>query len=122
MSKRILLADDSDGIRKVVHTYLAERDFDICGEATDGEDAIEKARRLKPDLILLDVVMPRRNGIEAASVLKEMMPNVRVVLFTMYNEAIDRAFPRERLAADAVVAKADGMRKLEDCVQSLLSS
>jgi two-component system, NarL family, response regulator LiaR len=122
MSKRILVADDSDAIRKVVHTYLAERDFDVCGEAADGQDAIEKARQLKPDLILLDVVMPRTNGIEVASVLKEMMPNLRIVLFTMYNEAVDRAFPRESLPADAVVAKSDGMSRLEDCVRSLLRS
>jgi DNA-binding NarL/FixJ family response regulator len=122
MSKRILVADDSGAVRRVVHSYLAERDFDVCGEAADGEDAIEKARGLKPDLILLDVAMPRTNGIEVASVLKDMMPNVRIVLFTMYSEAIDRTFPRKALAVDAVIPKADGMGRLEDCVQSLLRS
>jgi two-component system, NarL family, vancomycin resistance associated response regulator VraR len=122
MSKRILVTDDSDAIRRVVHTYLAERDFDVCGEASDGEDAIEKARTLKPDLILLDVVMPRTNGIEVASVLKDMMPSMRIVLFTMYSEAVDRTFPRETLAVDALVAKADRMARLEDCVQGLLRS
>jgi DNA-binding NarL/FixJ family response regulator len=122
MSKRILVADDSDAVRRVVHTYLAERDFDICGEAADGEDAIEKARTLKPDLVLLDLAMPRTNGIEVASVLKDMMPNVRIVLFTVYSDAIDRTFPRKALAVDAVIAKADGMGRLEDCVQSLLRS
>jgi DNA-binding NarL/FixJ family response regulator len=122
MSKRILVADDSAAVRRVVHTYLAERDFDVCGEAANGEDAIEKARELNPDLILLDVAMPRTNGIEVASVLKDMMPNVRIVLFTMYSEAVDRTFPRKALAVDAVVDKADGMGRLEDCVQSLLRS
>jgi DNA-binding NarL/FixJ family response regulator len=120
MSKRILVADDSDAVRRVIHTYLAERDFDVCGEAADGEDAIEKARTLKPDLVLLDVAMPRTNGIEVASVLKDMMPDVRIVLFTMYSEAVERTFPGRPLAVDAVVAKADGMGRLEDCVQSLL--
>jgi CheY-like chemotaxis protein len=122
ISKRILVADDSDAIRRLVHTYLSERDFDVCGEATDGQDAIEKARELNPDLILLDVAMPRTNGIEVASVLKQMMPNVRIVLFTMYSEAVDRTFPRKDLPVDAVVAKADGMNRLEECVQSLLRS
>ena len=75
-----------------------------------------------PDLILLDVAMPHTNGIVAASVLKEMLPNVRIVLFTMYTEAIARAFPRGEFAADAVVSKGDGMEKLEECVQSLLRS
>ena len=120
MSKRILVADDSDAIRRVVHTYLVKRDFDVCGEAADGEDAIKKARELKPDLILLDLAMPRTNGIAAASVLKGTMPNVRIILFTMYSEAVGRTFRREQLAVDAVVAKAEGMERLEECVQRLL--
>jgi DNA-binding NarL/FixJ family response regulator len=122
MSKRILVADDSDAIRKVVHTYLADRDFDVCGEAVDGEDAIEKARTLKPDLILLDVAMPRTNGVEVAHVLKDTMPDLRIVLFTMYSEALARTFPRNSLPVDAVIAKADGMSRLEECVQSVLRS
>ena len=61
--------------------------------------------------------MPHTNGIAAASVLKDMLPNVRIVLFTMYTEAIARAFPHGELAADAV-----SMQKLADCVQSLLRS
>ncbi len=122
MSKRILVADDSDTVRRVVRSYLTERDFDVCGEAVDGEDVIEKAWELKPDLILLDIAMPRTNGIAVASVLKDMMPNVRIVLFTMYSEAVARAFPNDGLAVDAVVAKADGMSRLAECVQSLLPS
>src|SRR5580700_10346941 len=85
MSKRILVADDSDAVRRVIRAYLTQEDFEVCGEAVDGEDAVEKARKLKPDLILLDVAMPRTNGIETAAVLKGMMPNVRIVLFTMYS-------------------------------------
>jgi len=96
--------------------------LDVCGEAVDGEDAIEKAWELKPDLILLDVAIPRTNGIVAASVLKEMMPNVRIVLFTMYSEAVHRAFSHKGLAVDAVIAKGEGMGKLADCVRSLLRS
>jgi DNA-binding NarL/FixJ family response regulator len=122
MSKRILVADDSDTVRRVVRSYLTQQDFDVCGEAADGEDTIEKARSLKPDLILLDAAMPRTNGIVAASALKEMLPNVRIVLFTMYSEAIARAFPDNGLAVDAVVAKAEGMSRLADCVQDLLRS
>ena len=121
-SKRILVADDSDTSRGVLTRYLsAQRNLDVCGEAVNGEEAIEKAWELKPDLVLLDVAMPRTNGIVAASVLKEMMPEVRIILFTMYTDAIARAFPRGGLAADAVISKGDGMQKLAACVQSLLS-
>src|SRR5580700_3120455 len=120
-SKRILVADDNDTARRALTRYLgSHRDLEICGEAVDGEEAIEKAWELKPDLILLDVVMPRTNGIVAASVLKDLLPNVRIILFTMYTEAIARAFPRTGLAVDAVISKGDGMGKLEECIQSLL--
>jgi DNA-binding NarL/FixJ family response regulator len=120
MSKRILVADDSDTVRRSVYSYLTQRDFVVCGEAIDGEDVIEKAWELKPDLILLDVAMPRTNGIVVASVLKDMLPNVRIVLFTMYSEAVTRAFPHKGLAVDAVIAKSDGMSRLAECVQNLL--
>jgi two-component system NarL family response regulator len=121
-AKRILIADDSDVVRRAVSSCLARGKFEVCGEAVDGEDAIEKARALKPDLILLDVAMPRTNGIVAASVLKHMMPSVLIVLFTMYSEAVARTFSRQELAFDAVIAKADGMTRLTQCVQSLLYS
>jgi chemotaxis response regulator CheB len=67
MQKRILVVDDLAQIRKLIRDSLeAETEFRICGEATDGYDAIEKAQRLKPDLIILDVSTPRMSGIEAA--------------------------------------------------------
>ena len=122
ISKRILVADDSDTVRSVVRSFLTQRHFDVCGEAVDGQDAIEKAWELNPDLILLDVAMPRTNGIVVASVLKEMMPNVRIVLFTMYKEAVAKAFPHKGLPVDAIVGKSDGMAKLAQCVQRLLPS
>ncbi|MFZ1034989.1 MAG: response regulator transcription factor [Candidatus Acidiferrales bacterium] len=121
MSKRILVADDSDTVRRVVRAYLTQQDFEVCGEAVDGEDAVEKARKLKPDLILLDVAMPQTNGIVVASVLKDMMPNLRIILFTTYSEAVAKAFP-QGLAADMVIAKAEGMSRLAECVHSLLPS
>ena len=122
MSKRILVADDSDTVRKVICTCLTDRNFHVCGDAADGEEVIEKARLLKPDLILLDLAMPRTNGIVVASVLKEMMPDVRIVLFTMYSEAVRRTFSPKGIAVDAVIAKAEGMLGLINCIQSLLPS
>ncbi len=122
MSKRILVADDSDTVRKVICACLSEQNFHVCGDAVDGEDAIEKARKLKPDLVLLDLAMPRTNGIVVASVLKEMMPRTRIILFTMYSEAVRRTFSPTGIAVDAVIAKADGMLGLLACIQSLLPS
>ena len=120
MSQGILIADDSRNVRQAVHNYLAERNFHVCGEAVDGQDAIEKARELEPELVLLDLAMPKTNGIAVASALKDMIPGVRIVLFTMYSEAVNKAFASLD-SVDAMVDKADGMGKLAECVQNLLS-
>ena len=119
MSQGILIADDSRNVRQAIHNYLAERNFHVCGEAVDGQDVIEKARELKPDLVLMDLAMPGTNGIVAASVVKHMIPNVRIVLFTMYGEAVSKAFTSLK-DVDAMVDKSDGMDKLAECVQGLL--
>ena len=119
MPLEILIADDSDSVRMAVRHYLTERNFNVCGEAIDGADAIEKTRELKPDLILLDLAMPRANGVVVASVVKDIAPNIRIVLFTMYSEALRRTF-RWVDRVDAIVDKAEGMGKLAECLQRLL--
>ena len=87
MKKCILIADDSQTIRSVLRTFLESREgFEVCGEAVDGVDAIEKAKELRPDLIILDLAMPRMNGAAAASVLKRMMPKVPIILLPCMTE------------------------------------
>jgi DNA-binding NarL/FixJ family response regulator len=120
VSQGILLADDSASLRRAIRSSLTERNLHVCGEAEDGVDALERARELKPDLILLDLAMPRLNGLEAATILKRQMPNVRTVLYTMYSELVSATFPSKAVCFDAVVAKGDGMGKLADCIQRLL--
>ncbi len=74
MPKRILIVDDLPELRKLIRAFLEEElGFHVCGEAIDGLDAIEKASDLKPDLIVLDLSMPRMNGIEAAPKLKKIL-------------------------------------------------
>jgi len=120
MSKSILVVDDSDITRKITRLFLEiQIDLEVCGEADDGVDAIKKAKELKPDLILLDLVMPRMNGIEAASVIKGIMPQVLIVLFTMYKETVGNALA-SAVGIDAVLSKPDGGWNLLECVQTLL--
>jgi CheY-like chemotaxis protein len=95
--------------------------LEVCGEAVDGVDAIEKAKELKPDLVVLDFVMPRMNGIEAASVIKGMLPQVPIVLFTLYGEAVGDA-PASAAGIDVVLCKPDGGWKLLECVRGLLQA
>ena len=118
----VLIVDDYAAIRTAIRARFSTcAELKVCGEAVDGMDAIDKARELKPDLILLDMSMPRMNGIEAASVLKGLLPEVRIIAFTMYSEAL-----RDSLAAsvgtDAVLAKPDGIGRLIDCARALLHS
>jgi DNA-binding NarL/FixJ family response regulator len=120
MAKCILIADDNDIVRTIIRFFLETKGFEICGEAADGVDAIEKASQLKPDLIVLDVAMPRMNGVEAASVLKGMMPDVPIVWFTMYKELMGHSLTAA-VGVDAVLSKPDGVGGLVECVQGLLS-
>ena len=85
MSLCILIVDDSSLIRQTVREALEEQpDWLVCGEAENGRQAIEKAQQLKPDLIILDLSMPIMNGLEAAQVLKKLMPAVPLVMFTSF--------------------------------------
>jgi DNA-binding NarL/FixJ family response regulator len=120
MAKCILIADDNDIVRTIIRFFLETKGFEVCGEAADGIDAIEKASQLKPDLIVLDVAMPRMNGVEAASVLKGMMPDVPIVWFTMYKELVGHSLTAA-VGVDAVLSKPDGVGGLVECVQGLLN-
>jgi DNA-binding NarL/FixJ family response regulator len=122
MSKLILIVDDSDTCRKVTRLFLeSQLGLEVCGEAVDGVDAIEKARALKPDLVVMDLAMPRMNGVEATSELRAMMPRVPIVLFTMYEDTLGRASALSA-GANLVVSKPDGGWRLVECVQSLLQA
>jgi DNA-binding NarL/FixJ family response regulator len=85
MAKTVLIADDNDSVRRAsCEAFARDSDFEVCAEAHDGGDAIEKALRLRPDLIVLDLSMPVTNGLDAARELKGRMPSVPIVLFTFY--------------------------------------
>lgn len=120
MGKRILIADDGPEVRQVVRAvFEARTDYEICGEASNGAEAVAKAMELKPDLILLDVAMPMLNGVEVASLLAGSMPDLPIVLYTMYNELLGLSLA-SAVGAKAVISKADGISKLLECVRSLL--
>jgi len=79
--------DDNAFIRKALcETFKREGDFDICGEAENGRDAIEKAQQLRPDLIVLDLSMPVMNGLDAARVLKRLMPRVPLIMYSAFGD------------------------------------
>jgi DNA-binding NarL/FixJ family response regulator len=119
MLKRVLIADDNVYVREVVRTFLHDQDeLEICGEAANGVEAIEKTRQLKPDLVLLDLSMPSLNGAEVALVLKNTMSDVRIIMFTMYSSKITPSLI-SAMGVDAVLSKPDGMGRLVESINSV---
>ncbi len=112
----MLIVDDSAEVRDIVRTFLSRVNsgYTVCGEASDGLQAIKQAEVLKPDLILIDLRMPIMNGIEAATVVKRMLPKTQVVLFTNYTEDIGTALALKS-GVDLVLAKGS----LSDMAQAL---
>src|ERR1700758_668408 len=111
MPKQLLIADDSYLVRETIKNVLAGRtDIAVCGEASNGLETVEKAKALKPDLILLDLAMPEMNGAETASVLKMTVPDVRIILFTMHSENVG-SYLTSAIGIDAVLSKPDGMTR-----------
>jgi two-component system chemotaxis response regulator CheY len=86
-ARSVLIVDDNAYIRKTLcEIFKRETDFEVCGEAENGNEAIEKARELRPDLIVLDLSMPVMNGLEAARVLKRLMPAVPLILYSAFGD------------------------------------
>ncbi len=85
MRTRFLIVDDSELVRKSLRTVLqANPDWEICGEAADGESAVELFKELHPNIVILDFQMPGINGIETASRMSQIAPAVPIVLFTQH--------------------------------------
>ena len=80
--KCVLIVDDHAEVRQALRSLFVSNGLEVCGEAVNGLDAIQKAQNLNPDLILLDLSMPVMNGLEAARELSKIMPNVPLVMFT----------------------------------------
>src|SRR5256885_13463635 len=108
----VLIVDDHPAIRRALRAaFERQPGFKVCGEAEDGFDAIVKAKKLYPDLIVLDLRMPVMDGLEAARSLKKIMPNVPLMMLTCYHSS---AAEKEALASGvtAVFSKPDGMQNL----------
>jgi two-component system NarL family response regulator len=108
----ILIVDDHPAIRQALRAaFELQPDFTVCGEAEDGFEAIGKAKKLAPDLIVLDLSMPIMGGLEAARELKRLFPRIPLLMLTCYNSS---AAEREALASGvtAVFSKPDGMQNL----------
>ena len=86
MPIRILVADDHQATRSAIATLIRNsgQDWEICGEAEDGQAAVDKAAELKPDVLIIDLMMPQRDGISAGRAIRRQVPTVSVLLYTLW--------------------------------------
>jgi CheY-like chemotaxis protein len=121
MPKCILVVDDNTAMRHMLRMAFEEHSGWEVGEAVNGREAIEKAHVLRPDLIVLDLSMPMMNGLQAAPVLRRMLPAVPIILFTLYD---NKTLEREALSVgiNAVVSKTASMSTLVTQAEGLLSA
>lgn len=117
---RIIIADDHDVVREGLKTLLTARaDFQVCGEATTGREAVAMARELKPQVVVLDFSMPELNGVEATRQIRKALPETEVLILTMHDS---ETLAREVLAAGArgFLLKTHAKRQLVAAVDALV--
>jgi DNA-binding NarL/FixJ family response regulator len=122
MPARILLVDDHEIVREGIRTLITRSrpEWEICGEARDGEEALEAVRNLKPDIVILDITMPKMSGLEAAPQIARLGLGCRVLMFTMHDS--ERLSSEVRQAeAQGLVLKSQAARDLIRAVDRLLS-
>jgi DNA-binding NarL/FixJ family response regulator len=122
MDAKILIVDDHEIVREGIRTLLtrARPQWEICGEATNGEMAIAAVEKLRPDVVILDVTMPVMSGLEAAPRILRANPQCRVLIFTMHQSEMFTAEVRNS-GAQGYVVKSQAARDLIVAIDSLLA-
>ena len=118
---RILIADDHELMRRGLRSVLATHpDWEVCGEAVDGRDAIEKSKLLRPDILLLDITMPYISGLEVARAVSRELPATQVLILSQHEESDMRPHALEA-GARGYVSKNEASRQLVTAIESLVA-
>jgi NarL family two-component system response regulator LiaR len=116
---RVLIADDHAVVRQGLRTFLdLQDDIEVVGEAADGEEALEVAARLEPDVVLVDLVMPRLDGIEAIRRLRERLPSTRAIVLSSFVDD-DKLFPAVRAGAAGYLLKDVQPQELVEAIRTV---
>ena len=114
--------DDNSSVRSLVlRAFESEPDFEVCGQAENGLEALHCTETLIPDLIVLDLSMPIMTGLEAAPRLRKRLPNVRIILFTVQEGPEINRLARAS-GIDSIISKTESVSRLVSEARSLLSS
>jgi len=117
---RVLVVDDHAFVRRGIQSLLhAFPEWEFCGEADNGEDAIRLAGELRPEVIIMDVTMPRLNGIEATLAIRKTQPEVKIVLLTLH-ESADLVRTAFRAGARGYLLKTDAERELLSALTAVM--
>ena len=117
---RILVADDQQYIRQGIRALIeASPGLEVCGEAENGEQAVQMTLEMKPDLVVLDITMPVMNGLDAAKAIRSCSPDTPILLVSIHNieTMIEDA---KRIGVQGYVAKAQASELLVDAIQSIM--
>ena len=122
MAERILIVDDHAIVREGIRNLIVKLrpEWQICGEAGDGEEAQEKARLLKPTVVILDITMPKFSGLEAAARISQLSPESRILMFTMH-ESARLNLEAQQAGAHGMVLKSQATRDLIRAIDRLIS-
>jgi DNA-binding NarL/FixJ family response regulator len=117
---RILIADDHAAVRRAIRALLESHEqWEVCGEANDGKEAVELAAKLRPDVVVLDITMPELNGLDAARRIRQNVPDARVLLLTVHDATTQLAKEARLAGGDAVVVKSEAHHSLIRAIESL---
>lgn len=119
---RILVADDQEAVRKrVVATLLSRRGFEVCAEASNGLEAVERAKETKPDLVVLDITMPEMNGLDAARQIRTFLPDTQILILSVHKgkQLMEEA---RKIGVMGYVTKGEAVQKLVQAVDAVLKN
>jgi DNA-binding NarL/FixJ family response regulator len=116
---RVLIADDHAVVRQGLRTFLdLQEDIEVVGEASDGEEALAQAEQLAPDVVLIDLVMPRVDGIEAIRRLRDLVPAARAIVLSSFIDD-DKLFPAVRAGAAGYLLKDVQPQELVEAIRTV---